>query len=81
MKIETMRKDSVKIRKTVKLYKTLYFTSQLNKSGPNKYSLNANNLGFTQFHLPRSHLILKKCLFLKMSEWLYVAKVILKKSL
>lgn len=29
-----------------------------------------------QLHPPKFHLILNKCLFLKVNEWLYVAKII-----
>lgn len=46
----------------------LCFISQPNESGRGKYSLNANHVVFVKFYLPRSHLILSKCLK-KKKEW------------
>ena len=63
MKRDTIRKDSVKVIKTVNLCETLYFISQPNESGQEKSNLNAKKVGFAQLHLPRSHQILNKCLF------------------
>ena len=51
MKRDTIRKDSVKVIKTMNLCETLYFISQPNESGQEKSSLNANNVGFVQVYL------------------------------
>ena len=54
MKRDTIRKDSVKVIKTVNLCETLYFISQPIECGQEKSSLNRKNVGFVWVHVPNS---------------------------